>query len=151
MKILLTINKTNFMYNLSKTLAMFSVLSLLAVGCQKEFNTDYSPETSISEECNLYKVRYSIDGIQHYTIHHNKKEHSAFIYYLLDLAEQGHKVEFCNENISNNTIATKETVYYSTDNKTNALQWASNMEAEGYKVIITYDPENKIYNCVAWK
>ena len=134
-----------------KTVAMFAMLGMLTVGCQKENVNDNMYVTANTEVGTMYMVQYAIDGVQYHAIHHSKAEHSAFIYYLLDLVEHGHEVIFCEENKQNSSVVTKDVVHYTTSSKTDAFEWASQKEDEGYKVQITYDPDNMIFHCVAWK
>ena len=47
----------------TKTVALFAVLSTLAVSCQKE-NILNEP-TTIEQNSSIYMVRYSIDGVMH--------------------------------------------------------------------------------------
>lgn len=62
----------------TKTIALFSVLSLMTVGCQKENTADYVPENSVAETSTVCTVQYAIDGVQHQTILHSKTERTEF-------------------------------------------------------------------------
>lgn len=135
----------------SKTVALFSVLSLLAIGCQKENVTDYVSETTISEVGVVYRVQYTVDGVQHQITLHSPAERTDFFRQLLTMAKNGHEVVFYNGDKTEQCAATKDVVHYSTAEEGDALTWADKMYENGYKVRITYDEKKKVFNCIAWK
>ena len=69
----------------TKSFALFSVLSLMAVGCQKENITDCVPEISIVETSTVYTVYYAIDGSPHQTSLLSKVDRTEFFRLLLTL------------------------------------------------------------------
>lgn len=133
----------------TKTMALFTVLSLIAVGCQKESVEPIASTSVCAEKNTQYRLGYVIDGVIYHTTHSSEEEHAAFIYQMLDLAELGHSVTFYDENKVSQYSAAKEVVYFSTQDKTEAYAWADNMYAHGYKVSVTYDPTTQTFNCVA--
>lgn len=135
----------------TKTVALFSVLSLMAVGCQKENVTDYVPETSIAEASTVYTVQYVVDSVLHNATLHSKSERAELFRQLLAMAKNGHEVVFYDGNKTEQCAATKEVVHYSTADEDDALKWVSNMYDNGYKVTVSFDEKKKVYNCVAWK
>jgi hypothetical protein len=133
----------------TKTVALFTVLSMMAVGCQKESIEPIESPAVVSEMGTLYRVCYAIDGVTHHITLDSEEAHAAFIYSLLEIAEQGHNVMFYDESkVSQDSVA-KEVVTYSTHDKTDAYNWAHNMELDGYKVNVSYDSATNTYNCVA--
>lgn len=130
---------------------MFAILSLAAVGCQKENSTDSTRGTMVAEIGTMYKMQYVIDGVSHHIVLHGDRERSDFIYRMLALAEEGHSVSFFDESRVAQYGSRKETVYFSTTDKTEAFNWLDKMEDEGYTVSVTYNPDTHTYNCVAYR
>ena len=60
-----------------RTVALFAMLSLAAVGCQKE--TILEPLATIAETGTVYTVHYAIDGVMHSIVLHGEQERSEFI------------------------------------------------------------------------
>lgn len=139
------------MNNTTKIMALFSVLSLMAVGCQKEGVTDYVPETSISETGTVYTVHYVVDGALRHATLHGKSERKDFFRQLFAIAKNGHEVVFYDGDKTEQCSVTKEVIHYSTTDEGDALAWADKMYDNGYKVRISFDEENKVFNCVAWR
>lgn len=133
----------------TKTIALFSVLSLMTVGCQKENTADYVPENSVVETSAVYTVQYSIDGVLHQTTLHSKTERTDFFRLLIAMTQNGHEVYFYDASTTSQNVFTKEMVYFSTASEEEALAWADKMVDEGYKVSVTFDSKNKVFNCVA--
>lgn len=134
-----------------KTVALFMVLSAMALGCQKESIEPIESTNTGSEMNTLYRVCYAIDGVTHHIMLYSEDEHSAFIYSMIELAEQGHSVMFYDESkVSQDSVA-KETVTYTTNDKTDAYNWAHNMELDGYKVVVNYDQTTSTYTCIAFR
>jgi UDP-N-acetylmuramate-alanine ligase len=131
-------------------LALFAVLSTLAVGCQKDNVSDFVQGTSISESSTVYTVLYSVNGVQHKITLYSEAEHQAFIRELLALAKQGYTVIFYDENSVSQT-ATKEVVTYSTSSEAEAVAWMVKMEKDGYYVSVTFDDKTNTFNCIAWR
>ena len=132
-------------------MALLSVLSMMAVGCQKENVTNYVSETSISEASAVYTVQYAVDGVLHHTTLHSKPERTDFFRQLFAMAKNGHEVVFYDGGKTEQCFATKDVIHYSTTDEDDALAWADKMYDNGYKVRISFDEENKVFNCVAWK
>lgn len=133
----------------TKTIALFSVLSLMTVGCQKENTADYVPENSVAETSTVCTVQYSIDGVLHQTTLHSKTERTEFFRLLIAMTQNGHEVFFYDSATTSQNVFTKEIVYFSTASEEEALAWADKMVDDGYKVSVTFDPDNKVFNCVA--
>lgn len=130
-------------------LALFSMLSLIAASCQKEEVVDYVPTTLISEAETMYTVQYTIDGVLYQATPHNKAERTEFFRQLFAMAKNGHEVFFYDGNRTDQCVATKDVVHYSTTNEDEAIAWAEKMYDNGYKVSIQYDKEKKVYICIA--
>ena len=64
----------------TKTVALFSVLSMMAVGCQKENTADYDYvlENPVVEMSTVYTVPYAIDGVPHTEKLPSKTERTDF-------------------------------------------------------------------------
>lgn len=135
----------------TKTVALFSVLSLMAVGCQKENVADFTSGAYTSEADSMYHVHYTIDGVTCQATFHSKVERTEFFRHLLAMARNGHEVVFYSGSKTTQYFATKDVVYYSTSEEKDALAWMEEMHEGGYKVSVKFDAEKKVYNCVAWK
>ena len=139
------------MNKIIKKVALFTLLSIAATGCQKEEIIHNCPVASITEASTAYTMQYTIDGVIHSQRIHNKKEYSLFIHKMLALAEEGHNVTFFNEDKVSQNASTKEVHYYSTKDKNEAYNWAHSMSEAGYFVSVTYDEHTNTYNCVAYR
>ena len=133
------------------TVALFTVLVTMAVSCQKDDVTNSTPELSVSEACTVYTVQYAVDGVLHHTTLHSKPERTDFFRQLFAMAKNGHEVVFYDGGKTEQCFATKDVIHYSTTDEDDALAWADKMYDNGYKVRISFDEENKVFNCVAWK
>lgn len=131
-----------------RTVAVFTLLCTMFVGCQKEEIYSLGTNATVTRNDTVYMERYVIDGVAHRVILHGDAEHSEFIYKMLALAEEGHEVTFYNESKFMQN-ASKEVITFTTQNKDDAFAWASDMENNGYSVTITYDPDTDKYICVA--
>ena len=134
-----------------KTMALFAVLSMMAVGCQKE-SVEPIEATSVASETNtLYRVCYAIDGVTHHITLNGEEARKDFIYQMLALAERGCSVTFFDESRVSQNPASKEKVVYTTPDKNDAYAWANNMMAQGYTVSIQQDSTTGIFTCIAIK
>lgn len=124
------------------------VLACLATtGCQKE-NILESPE-AIHQNTSVQTVTYTIDGVTRQMTLRGNDALREFINQLLSMAKMGHQVTFyINECVSTET-ASKETVTYSTSNKTEAEEWCEMMAGQGYTVSFKYDSKLDMYVCTA--
>lgn len=130
-----------------RTIAAIVLLLTMAASCQKE--TVYDTATITSMET-TYMVQYSIDGMCHRVKIESEEQWQELFYALLAKAESGSVVRV--ERLGNfQTVSAKETVTYSTYDKTDAYNWASNMMAQGYTVTVVYDHNTGLYNCTAEK
>ena len=129
-------------------LICFAVLSLMVVSCQKEpMEVDLSSvtttETSIS-------IIYTLNGTDYYASFSSEEAWQTFLSRLFLWAQEGRSVVFANANTTTiNTKQTRETETYTTQNEKDAIAWADLKTKEGYKVIISFDPENGIFTCIA--
>lgn len=135
----------------TKTVALFVVLSAMAVGCQKEDTESPLSESTISATSTMYTMQYAVNGVLYQTTLHSKAERSEFFLSMFLLAKEGNDVVFYDNVEVGQYAETKETVHYSTTNEKEAIAWAEKMCDDGYKVTVTYDPDKKVYNCVAWR
>lgn len=131
------------------TIALAALLGTLAVSCQKE--NIVNERTTLMENSVVYTVHYSIDGVMHRLTLSGDDAWYDFLNYMLDLAEEGHKVGFQKDEGASRTIAVKETVTYSTTNRDEAYKWGKTMVDNGYDVVIYFDKEKGIYHCEARK
>ncbi len=134
-----------------KTMALFTVLSMMAVSCQKESVEPIEMAAAVSEMNTLYRVCCTIDGVTHQITLNSEKERADFIYKLLALAEEGYEVSFFDESRYSQNSTAKETVIYTTNDKADAFSWADSMFGQGYAVTIKYDPVTGTYTCIAVK
>ena len=127
------------------------MLSLAAVGCQKENDKDLANEATVLETSTVYRVYYSVDGVEHQITLHGEAEYQTFIHEMTELAKQGRRVVVRDENRSTQSAATKEVLQFSTNSQEEAEKWINLRVKEGYSVSMTYDDKTGTYNCVAWK
>jgi len=133
------------------SVALLAVLATMADGCQKENITELRPETSISEVSTVYTVQYAVDGVLHTKTLHNEEEYNALLMQLMALSRSGAEVEISDDNYSPNAFSTKESVSYTTPSESEAIKWTKQKMSEGYKVMVTYDTNNNLYVCTAYK
>ena len=131
-----------------KSVALFSVLSLAAVSCQKETLID--PVVVTGEESVVKTVVYTIDGETRQMTFLDESSWNAFLDWLFALAEEGHTVSFRMGKVMQSND-TKEIVTFTTKKKAEALNWADEMAENGYQVTVQYDPSTGIYTCTAIK
>lgn len=130
-----------------KFIALALLISLMAVGCQKEtLNNDFALEQTSS----IRKVVYYIDGKDFRITLRGDSEWRQFVSQIIALAQEGHSVSFFNEN-STSTSQIKDVVIYHTDSEDDANRWSREMSDEGYTVVIEYDKDTHIYTCTAVK
>ncbi|MBR2959370.1 MAG: hypothetical protein IKC19_07075 [Bacteroidales bacterium] len=134
----------------SKTVAIFAMLSMVAVGCHKESEMELCPVSSIGMQGDVVLLSYSVDGTNCVTAIYGSSAYRDFIYQLLALAEQGHEVSFAFVSETGQAVV-KDVVTYSTTDKDAAFAWADKMIADGYSVTVSYDAVNGVYNCLARK
>lgn len=131
-----------------KTIALFSVLGLVAVSCQQEPMVEL---TTIASSPYEHCVVYAYDGMNHQLSFTSEEDWLLFLDQLFALAESGKPVTICNAESRVSTKQTRKIVTYTTENRKDAYTWASSMEAEGYRVSISYDKTTGIYTCTAIK
>lgn len=136
--------------NKTQKAAMLTMLSLAAVSCQKEDIVDNDIATIVAESHSVYKMQYTVDGVQHQVVLHGEKEYSEFIYRMLALAEEGHRVSFYDESKVQYNLS-KDTVIYTTKNKDDAYAWTQTMMSNGYTVAVEFDSSTGVYTCTATK
>ena len=134
----------------TKTVALFAMLSMLAVGCQKENIETIRPDVAKNNVNSSYSMYYIINGITYTVTLHNDTERAAFFNLVFGLAEQGYEVSVFDDSYVAGADA-RDVVTFSTTVKEKAVSWADEMTAHGYKVTISYDSTNGVYNCVAIK
>lgn len=131
-----------------KSVALFMVLGLVAVSCQKEKMLNVT--NVAGQEETVINVVYSVNGRIHQTALLGEKAWFDFMNQMLVLAREGYEVSFSR---NGNTLSpvTKEKVTYVTNNEEDACNWADKMTSDGYIVTITYDEETGEFTCVAIK
>lgn len=132
-----------------KFVTMALLLSLMAVGCQKE--TMYNESNAPEQISSIRKIIYFIDGVEYRTTLRGNFEWQQFVAQMLSLAREGHSVSFFNENTSFSNSDEKDVVTYNTENEDDANRWAAEMSDLGYTVRIEYDKVTHIYTCTAIK
>ena len=134
-----------------KTMALFTVLSMMAVSCQKESVEPFDATSRVSEISTSYDVSYTFDGVTHHITLNSEEERRAFIYQMLALAERGYEVTFFEESKVSQGPVSKEKVVYTTPDKDDAYAWANSMMAQGYMVSIQQDSTTGMFTCIAVK
>jgi hypothetical protein len=135
------------MKKLLKPVALLAVLSLAAVGCQKENIVE--PSTHIQQNVSVRNITYNIDGISYHCTIKSDKNWNVFIDWMISLAKEGHTVSFHNDDTHIASGFTKDVVTYVTTDEKKANEWSNKMIDNGYNVTITYDPRTGEYTCVA--
>ena len=130
-----------------KTMALLVVLSVAAVGCQKE--TNVMPQSGIEESCTVYTVHYVVKGVTYTETLIGEQAWSAFLQRMLALAEEGYRVTMSRNTDSAQYADSKEVVTYTTTNKEEAYKWLDLMMDEGYEVTIEFNPQTGEYTCTA--
>lgn len=130
-----------------KKVALFLVLSLAAVSCEKETISD---PVVITGEKSVRTVVYTIDGITGQMSFLDEESWTQFLEWLFALAEEGHTVNFHMTNYSQSS-ETREVVTYTTKKKEDAIAWADTMANNGYTVNVQYNPDTGYYTCTAIK
>lgn len=138
------------MKKITKTMALFTVLSMMAVSCQKESVEPINATSVVSKISTSYEVSYAYDGVTHHITLNSEEERRAFIYQMLALAEDGYTVTFVDESRSAQNPVTKDVVVYYTQDKDKAFAWADQMALNGYTVQIKYDSVTNTYQCTAY-
>lgn len=133
-----------------KTIALVSVLALVAVGCQKEEFAGLTVESQTIAQNAKWQMQYSVDGTVYRTALYSDAEYKDFIYRMLSLAEQGFRVSFFDESKPHQTFAAKDVYTFETTDKDSAFTWASKMEDDGYIVSVSFDTKTGTYICVAY-
>lgn len=129
-----------------KSVALFMVLSLTAVGCEKETISD--PIAVASEDAAMYTVYYSIDGENSRVTILDEDSWKSFLEWMVALSREGHRVSFRRGIPTSNRIS-KETVIFTTSSHHEAEVWADIKIKEGYEVTIQFDSKTGIYTCTA--
>lgn len=130
-----------------KTLALLAVLSIAAVGCQKE--TIVEPTAQFQQNVVARYATYTIDGITMHTTIYGEQNWHNFIDWLLTKAEEGHRVSFHNGNYNSTFASSKKTVTFKTTDKNQANAWCNEMAEAGYVVSMEYDESTGTYFCTA--
>lgn len=131
-----------------RTVAVFAVLSMMAVSCQKE--QIYDPQIAVVQTNAMYTIHYTVDGVSYTTIINDETSWHQFLLRMVALAREGHSVSF-RDSSQTGVSVTKEVVTYTTTSEDDAVEWASKMIADGYSVDIQYDRKTGIYTCTAIK
>lgn len=131
-----------------KSVALFMVLSLAAVGCEKETLSD--PIAIANEGATIYTVYYSIDGENSQVTIQDEASWESFLEWMVGLSREGRRVSFRRGTPTNNRM-TKETITFTTTSQSEATAWADIKVKEGYQVQIDYNKKTGIYTCTAIK
>ena len=129
--------------------ALFAVLGTLAVSCHKEPLVD--PSSVETPTGKVYNVVYSVDGVSFCDTLHGQEEWNSFMFRLVSLAKEGHRVTFRDGNTLVSVVSPKETITYVTKNEQEVVNWSTNMFNNGYEVTIIYNEETEEFTCIAIK
>ena len=131
----------------TRTVALFIVLSMAAVSCQKEnlFEIEgYPTEVTVSRT-----VSYMIDGTLYHATLHSDAEWDALMHRLMALAREGHRVMIANGNSVNTSSLAKDVVIFRTSSEEEANEWIKQMTEAGYTVTYGFDDETQQWICIA--
>ena len=130
-----------------KKIALLAVLSMVAMGCQKE--TIVVPQAGIEESGTVYTVRYTVNGVTHTETLIGDQAWADFLQRMLALAEEGYRVTMSRNGETAQYADSKEVVTYKTKDKKAAYDWIEEKVAEGYEVSISFNPQTGEYTCTA--
>ena len=128
-------------------MALFAMLSLTTVSCQKENlveNATQSVENSATRT-----IIYTVNGTTYRQVIHSDEDLDALMLTLFALAHEGYTVRVMDENNNLCESWAKEKVTYTTKNKNDAITWSLEKFNEGYDVTISFNQETGEYTCVA--
>ena len=128
-------------------MALFAMISLTTVSCQKENLVE--PSAPCVENSATRTIRYTVNGAVYRQVIHSDEDLDALMLSLFALARAGYTVRMMDENISFCETCAKEKVTYTTKNKNDAITWSLEKINEGYSVTITFNEETEEYTCVA--
>ena len=131
-----------------KTVALLAVLSVAAVGCQKETIT-VEPQTGVEASSTVYMVRYSVNGVMHTETLIGEQAWADFLQRMLALAEEGYRVTMSKSANTALYSESKEVVTYTTKDKKAAQLWITQKLEEGYEVTMDYNQQTGEYTCIA--
>lgn len=127
-----------------RTMALFTMLLPLPVGCMKE-NTNI-PTTQVATTV----VNYSAGVNCGQVVLNDNTVWDEFMNRMMALARQGYNVIIYNGNgVDSNP--SKEKVVFTTNSEEEAKQWAIDMFLQGYIVQLIYNDETGTWTCVATK
>ena len=132
------------------TIALLTVLTVAAAGCQKE-TIAVEPQTGVETSDTVYTVRYSVNGVTHTETIIGEQAWAEFLQRMLALAEEGYKVTVSRNTETIQYSMAKDVVTFKTKKKAEAYAWVDAMTENGYDVTVTYNPQTGEYTCVAIK
>ena len=132
-----------------RTVALITVLGMVATGCQKETFADWQANIVMPSE--TLNVVYTVDRTTYSASFGNELEWLAFLDRLFALAEEGRSVSFRDAGSPVNAKQNREVVTYTTRDKSDAEKWADVMQKKGYDVSIDFDANTGVYTCTAVK
>lgn len=127
-----------------KTLALATFIATALASCQPE---EFEVMPYVEEQTLTQTHNYTVDGIP-YSSH---EELSVLMGQLFALVNEGHTVHIYPTSHSGSIVPSKEveTVTFTTRDEKEALNWATSMYNQGYKVTVTLDQSTGLYTCVA--
>ena len=131
-----------------KKMALLLVLSVAAVGCQKETIT-VEPQTGVEASGTVYTVRYAINGVTHTETLIGEQAWADFLQRMLALAEEGYRVTISRNVSLEQYPISKEVETFKTKKKAEAYAWAEQKVNEGYLVTIEFNTQTGEYICTA--
>ncbi len=136
------------MKKLFYSVALLAVFGMTTIGCQKERIVE---NQMVKPEMNVKYLVYTIDGVTYNARYENDVEYSALIRQIVAYTRKGSRVELVNNTNTNSVRATKETVTYTTTSEEDAALWSEKMAKDGYTVTVTFNPDDKVFTCIAVK
>ena len=143
------LNNIQIMKKSIKTVALLAVLSVAAVGCQKE--TIVVPQTGVESSGTVYTVRYAINGVTHTETLRGEQAWADFLQRMLALAEEGYRVTMSRCTNTAQYSDSKEVVTFTTTDKKRAYEWLNEMMEAGYTVTFSYNQQTGEYTCIAYR
>ena len=128
-------------------MALLVVLSVAAVGCQKETVVD--SHAGIEASCPVYTVRYAINGITHTETLIGEQAWAEFLQRMMALAEEGYRVSISRNTNTVQNADSKEVVTFVTKDLEAATLWVKEKVNEGFEVTVIFNQETGEYTCIA--
>lgn len=131
------------------TVALFTVLCSMSVGCQKDDIVE--SQMGLTQDLGVYTMIISVDESTRVLTFRSEDERYRYLEQMAALAREGHVIRIANAAFQHNANAAKETVTYTTPSHPDAIAWCTKMSDDGYQTTMIYNQDTKMYICVATK